>query len=102
MKKITLTKTEVHKKTGYYYDGTFECAKQIYESIKSINPNTVKSFNLKYNFEDDTFVFDWGGFKAFKGDFIAFYEDENSTNFQYSVEVYTPYELKRWGFELLE
>jgi hypothetical protein len=97
MKLQTYKKTEVKIIDGYHFDGTFECAKEIYQSIKSLKGKDDAAFKLNYNFQTDSFEFSWGGFEIKEGDFVALRENDG---LHYPIEVITKVELSRWGYQL--
>ena len=101
MKKQTLKKTQIITREGYYFDGTIECARQIYLNVKEHRDSSFSSFNLKYDFDNDTFRFDWGSFKINAGDFVCISHVVDDRVESY-IEVCTPHEIERWGFELQE
>jgi hypothetical protein len=97
MKMQTYKKIQVHILDGYHFDGTLECANQIYNNIKKLRGKDDASFKMNYDFIADKFIFEWGGYKIGKGDFVAIHE--NDFNAQ-EITIYTQEELNRFGFEL--
>ena len=97
MKLQTYRKTEVKIIDGYHFDGTFECAKEIYQRIKSLKGKDDASFKSYYNFQTDTFEFSWGGFEINEGDLVALRENESH---HYPIEIISKEELSRWGYQL--
>jgi hypothetical protein len=97
MKLQTYKKTEVKIIDGYHFDGTFECAGEIYQSIKSLKGKDDAAFKLNYNFQTDTFEFSWGGFEINEGDLVALRENESH---HYPIEIISKEELSRWGYQL--
>jgi hypothetical protein len=96
MKKQTYTKTEI--RSGYIFNGTLECAKEIFNAIQSIEKSYATPFKLNYNLHNDSVEFEWGGYEIQKGDFIAIIEEHNKHLFQHPIEVITQKELTRWGY----
>lgn len=97
MKQITYTKTQMHERKGYIFDGTIECAKSIVHEIHKLNPEWAAPFNLKINLLDDSIHFDWGRYDIKNGDFVALRNDSNMMH--EVIEILTHDELNRWGFE---
>jgi hypothetical protein len=97
MKLQTYRKTEVKIIDGYHFDGTCDCAKEIYERIKSIKGKDDAAFKLFYNFQTNSFEFSWGGSEIKEGDFVALRENDG---LHYPIEVITKEELSRWGYQL--
>lgn len=91
-------KIETHYLKGYEYDGTFECAKMIFDNIKKINPEYVVGFKMNYNFQNDEFLFDCGGWKIHKGDLVAIRDDDNRMSSYQVIEVISKKDIEFWGY----
>jgi hypothetical protein len=97
MKMQTYKKIQVHILDGYHFDGTLECANEIYKNIKKLRDKEDAAFKMNYDFMADKFTFIWGGYEIRKGDFVAI--SENDFHAQ-EITIYTQEELKRFGFQL--
>jgi hypothetical protein len=97
MKLESYKKTEVKIIDGYHFDGTFECARQIYEKIKSLTEKDNAAFKLNYNLESSSFEFSWGGFEINQGDLVALRENDG---LHYPIQIISKVELSRWGYQL--
>ena len=93
----TYKKTKVEIIEGFHFDGTFDCAKEIYQRIKSIKGNDDAAFKLFYNLQTNSFEFSWGGYVINKGDFVALREEYAS---HLQIEIISNEELSRWGYQL--
>lgn len=100
MKQIEYTKTEIHELKGYIFDGTIECAKNIFKEIQTINNEWVKGFNLKIDLFNDTIDFNYGGYSINEGDLVAIRDDDKMRMSYQTIEIITPKELNRWGFKV--
>lgn len=101
MEKQTLKKTQIITREGYYFDGTVECARQIYLNVKEHREEMCRSFKLKYDFDTDTFTFDWGNYIISAGDFVCISHVVDD-RVEHYIEICTPVEIERWGFKLQE
>ena len=97
MKLQTYKKIQVHILDGYHFDGTFECANEIYKNIKKLRDKEDAAFKMNYDFMADKFTFIWGGYEIRKGDFVAIHENDFHAQ---EITIYTQEELNRFGFEL--
>ena len=93
----TYKKTKVEIIEGFHFDGTFDCAKEIYQRIKSIKGNDDAAFKLFYNLQTNSFEFSWGGYVINEGDLVALREEYAS---YLQIEIISKEELSRWGYEL--
>ena len=97
MKLQTYKKIQVHILDGYHFDGTLECANEIYNNIKKLRGKDDAAFKMNYDFMEDKFIFLWGGYEIRKGDFVAISENDFHAN---EISIYTQEELNRFGFQL--
>jgi DNA-binding winged helix-turn-helix (wHTH) protein len=100
MEKQTYIRTET--RNGYIFDGTLECAKEIYQEIKTHSPTALSAFELEYNLKEDKFQFEWGGYEIQKGDFIAIREEHNKHLFEHPIDIIRQKDLTRWGYKTQE
>lgn len=94
-----LKRTQITIVEGYYFDGTLECAKQIFENIRNIDKRYVNGFNLKYNFYDNSLIFDYGGYGIGIGDMVAI-SNESNMSVHEVIQIYSKEDILRWGYEV--
>ena len=97
MELQTYKQTKIKIIDGFNFDGTLECAKEIYQRIKNLNCKEIEAFEFIYDFETNSFKFIWGVCLINKGDLVALRDNDG---FNCWIEVMTQVELKRWGYEL--
>lgn len=100
MKQITYTKTETSEIKGYVFDGTIECAKNIWKEVYVLDSEWADPFNLSINLSDDSIEFSWKNRKISQGDFIAVKGTNNGLWMHDVVDIINAKDLNMWGFKL--
>jgi len=100
MKQITYTKTETSEIKGYVFDGTIECAKNIWKEVYVLDSEWAAPFNLSINLSDHSIEFNWKNQKICQDDFIAVQGSNNGVYMHDVIVIINAKDLNMWGFKL--